>query len=112
MHEEQGSEEIQHPGPDGGEGVRETTVEEPSQGKVEVAGEGQSNLPVHLTQRPLHAVPCVLHHLAQTLRGVQAGEFKRGGTDKKQRRTLTSVRKELTEVKTLMQASMSSRPTE
>ncbi len=78
MHKEERGEEVQGPGPDGGEGVGEATIEEPSQGKVEVAGEGEPNLSVHLAQGPLHAVPSILHHLSKGLHG---GGERGGRTD-------------------------------
>ncbi len=74
MHEEQGGEEVQGPGPDIREGMREASVQQPCQGKVEVAGEGEPHLPVHLAQWPFHAVSRVLHHLTQVLPGSAAAK--------------------------------------
>ena len=68
MYEEKGCEEILGPSPHRGEAVREAPIEQPSQSKVEVTVEGESNLSVHLTQRPLHDVSCNLHHVTQVLR--------------------------------------------
>ena len=77
MHEEECSEQVQSPGAHSGEGVGETTIQQASQGKVEVAGEGEADLSVHLAQWPLHAVSCALHHLLKTL----GGEGREGGGD-------------------------------
>ncbi len=67
MHKEECCDEVLGSSPDGGERVGEPSIQEPRQGKVEVAGEGETDLPIHLTQRPLHRVPCTLHHLTQIL---------------------------------------------
>lgn len=67
MHEEEGGEEVKGPGTDIGQGVGEASIQQSCQSKVEMAGEGEANLPVHLTQRPLHTVPSDLHHITQVL---------------------------------------------
>ena len=68
MHEEEGGEEVQSPGTDVGQGMGEASIEQSCQSKVEMAGEGEAYLPVHLTQRPFHTVPSDLHHVTQVLR--------------------------------------------